>query len=281
MSKKVKKITTIITLLIIIAIGSYAGYFIGKFLSNKYFAVNVYAGISPNDLRDDISNISITGKTPDDFDSVIAFQLAERVMQSSDNYQAVGSSNIKTSLGVESKSVSLDWRDGDQLYYGYTTYNSMIKESRQCYYTIGGDLHVQSGTPTDETIENVQWEKSTENLSWDEYYEKYGKYPNVDVAFIASTKTVIEDSGIEKHGELYKFTLKLDCKLSTIGYIKQIGMNMGVNPANVSFSLVEFTCYLDQDFKFTKLIRHEIYTVPYGGINLTLDTLYTSTYTIN
>lgn len=264
-----------------LTIGVYAGYFVGKLISNKYFAVNIYENISPNDLRDDISYISIDGKTPLDFEPVIAFQLAERVLETSESYTAIGSSNIKTSLGINTQSKTLDWRDGDQLYYGYTTYNSVVKEARQCYYKIGGELNIQSGTPTDSTIENVQWENSYENLSWEEFYVKYGKYPNCNVAFIASTKTVKESSKVEKDGDYYKFTITLDPKLSTVGYIKQVGNNMGVNPASVIFDLVKFTCTLDENFKFVYLDRFEIYTVPYGGMSLTLDTVYTSTYTIN
>ena len=254
----------------VIGVALFSGYFVGNFLSDKYFLKCKYANMTAEMLRDDISNININVTDPDDLDSAIAFQVAEKVMRESMHYEARGKTIVDTSAGVTQESSSIDRRDGDDLYFGFTTYSSVVKVSKQCHYNIGGDVNIQEGTPTDGTVEHVNWSNKTSNYTWEEYNELFGRYANDSSCFIVSTKTVTQDSGVEKDGELYKFTINLDPELSTIGYVKQIGNNAGINPASVVFNYASLTVWLDEDFKFVKQQKSESYTVPYAGINLTL-----------
>lgn len=274
------RIFYIFLFLLVLSFGLVGGFFVGNLISSKYFIFNKYENLTPEMLRDDLSSISIENKTPADFSSGIAFQLAEQVMLSSTKYEARGKGIVNTSLGVTQESSTLDKRDGDNLYLGFTTFSSMVKTSRQAHYHIGGDVNMQTGTPTDGTIENVKWDNQFDNYTWEEYKELFGKYANYNSSYIVSTKTIKEDYKMEMDGNLYKFSVLLDNDLSTVGYRKQIGNNVGINPNAVIFNRLELTFWIDKNFKFTKQTKFESYTIPYAGVNVTLELTNEAIYNI-
>lgn len=282
MAKKIKKskIFSVIIITLILGLGVASGFFVGNIIADKYFTINKYENLTPEMLRDDLSGIKYEHKTPKDFNSAIAFQIAEQVMLNSTKYEARGKGIVTTSVGVTQESSTLDMRDGDNLYIGFTTYSSMVKVSKQAHYHIGGDINMQNGTPTDGTIENVNWSDNFDNYTWEEYNELFGKYANYNCSYIISTKTIKEDLGMEMDGDLYKFSIILDTELATIGYKKQIGNNAGINPNAVIFNALELTFWLTKEFKFTKQVKFESYTVPYGGLNVTLELDNEAIYTI-
>lgn len=260
----------LIYFLIITGLGIFSGYFVGNIIASKYFSINKYEDITTNMLRDDLSKINYKNKTPDQFDSAIAFQIAEQVMIASTKYEARGTGLIKTSIGVDQVSTSIDTRDGDDLYFGFTTYSSLVKVSKQSNYKIGGPIKIQDGTPTDGTIENVNWQNKYNEYTWDEYYDVFGKYANYNCCVVVSSKTVSEDLGVEKDGDLYKFSVVLDPGISTVGYVKQVGNNAGINPCEIVFHEINLTFWIDKDFRFVKQVKYESYTLPYGGIDVIL-----------
>ena len=221
-------------------------------------------------LRDDISKINIASVDPDDVSPAIAYQVAEKVMKESTHYEARGRTLVDTSAGVHQESSTIDRRNGDDLYFGFTTFSPVIKVSMQSYFNIGGDVNIQNGTPTDGTVEHVNWSNSIDEFSWEGYKEYFGRYANESSCFLVSTKTVLESSVVERDGDLYKFTVVLDPELSTIGYVKQIGNTAGVNPSLVEFKYATLTVWLDSDFRFVKQQKSESYALPYAGIHLTL-----------
>lgn len=280
LSKKIKPITTLVQIAIIV-VAIISGYVFGSVYSTKKFSNNVLSSQEIELLRNDISNISITNKAPSDFNGAIAFQLAERVLIESTNYEVVGIGTMDTSLGVKQSSATIDRRNGNDLYFAFTTYSSVVKTSRQASYHLGENVKMYHGTPNDETTTNVNWSNKFEEYSWEDYYKTFGKYANVNCSYIVSTETAISVSEFEIENDLYKCTIELDPQKGSSAYIKQIGANMGVDPATVKFHKILFTFYLTQDFKFVKIVKFESYTVPYFGINLTLDSKIDTLFTIN
>lgn len=279
-NKICKKLFLIVGFIIILGIGTFGGYFVGNLISSKYFTFNKYENITPDSLRDDVKNINTSGKTPADYSAAIAFQIAEEVMMASNKYEARGTGIIKTSAGVTQYSSTIDKRDGDNFYLGFATYSSLIKTAKQGFYTLGGTIKMQNGTPTDRSVENANWSRNYEEYSWEEYNELFGKYANRNCSYVISTKTVKEDLGMTMDGNLYKFSVILDAPLSAIGYKKQIGNNSGMNPDSVIFNELELTFWLDENFKFKKQVKYESYTVPYGGLSVTLNIDNESIYVI-
>lgn len=258
-----------------------SGFFIGNILSSKYFTSNKYQNINAEELRDDISKIQINNKTPENFSGAIAFQIAEEIMINSSSYEMYGYSNVKTSAGVSSVSITTDIKSGNSHYIAFSTYSSLIKTARKANFEIGGNIKLYEGTAKDETLENCTWSDKYTEYTWDEYYEYFGKYANRNSTYIVSTKTVLTDSGVIKENNLYKFSLVLDPNLSTLGYAKQIGNNVGLNPSLIIFNDISLTFWLDENFKLVKHEKHESYTVPYGGISVTLDVSNVGTYNIH
>ena len=266
-----------ISLSLILAI--FAGFFAGNLISDSVFPKNVYANLNGDDLRDDVSKISTIGKKPSDFSSAIAFQIAEENLMKSTKYTIIGEGTIETSAGVSQTSYSEDIRDGDSLYYGLTTFSSIIKASKEAHYTIGGDIVVYNGTPKDPGLDNVEWTDST-TYTWEGYKEAYGRYVNRNCNYVVSTKTVVEDTGFSLDNGIYKCYVELDPVLGGSNYIRQVGTNMGVNYKQVVFNRIYLTFWLDENFNFVKIEKFESFTVPYAGIELTLNTSITTNFDI-
>ena len=265
-----RNLTTSICLLAVICVAIFSGYFLGNLITNKHFITDKFGNLTTAMLRDDISKINVASVDPDDVSPAIAYQVAEKVMKESTRYEARGRTLVDTSAGVHQESSTIDRRNGDDLYFGFTTYSPVVKVSMQSYFNIGGDVNIQNGTPTDGTVEHVNWSNSVDEFTWEEYKDYFGRYANESSCFLVSTRTVRESSAVERDGDLYKFTVVLDPELSTIGYVKQIGNTAGVNPALVVFNYATLTIWLDEDFKFVKQKKSESYSLPYAGINLTL-----------
>jgi len=263
------KIKAIICITLSAILACVCGFFAGQLITDKAFPIDNYLNINGDDLRDDLSALSVEGKTPDDFSGAIAFQLAEEVLLSSTNYMVVGVGTIETSLGVSQTSYTEDWRNGDDVYIGFTTYSSFVKASKQANFKIGGDVLMLNGTPNDSTLSNVDWGDGV-NYTWEGYKEAFGKYPNRNCCYVVSSSTVVSDSGFTKEDGLYKCSLVLNPTLGGSNYAKQVGTNMGVDYKKVTFNEIRFTFWLDEDFKFVKQQKYESYTVPYAGIELTM-----------
>jgi len=282
MARKTNKTRVLHSLLTILITGLsiFGGYFVGNMINGKYFTIDKYKNLNAEELRDDISNIKYENKKPDDFNSAIAFQIAEQVMFNSNSYDMNGYSTINTSAGISSVSITKDTKRGNTHYIGFMTYSSFIKTARQATFEVGGDIDLYEGTPVDETLENTNWSDKHQHFTWDEYYDYFGKHANRNAVYIVSTKTVIQDSGVIKDGDLYKFSLELDPVLSTVGYSKQIANNVGLNPSSIIFNKITITFWLDKNFKFVKQEKFESYTVPYGGISVTLELTNKGTFEI-
>lgn len=279
MNKTNSKILKSLPILILFIIAIIGGYFVGNLVIAKNFVAESINNENIESLRDDISLISIANKTPDQFDGAIAFQIAEKVLRESTVYEVLGDGIIETSLGVTQTSKTIDRRNGDELYIGFTTYSSFVKTSRQSHFKIGGDINLQYGSPSDPSVENASWSKKYDHYTWESYYETFGKHANVNCSYIVSTKTVTSDSGFTKDGDYYSCTLELDPILGSRAYVKQVGANTGIAPANIIVHKIQFTFWLDENFRYIKQEKFESYTVPYYGINMTLDASVNVSYT--
>ena len=170
MAKKVRKKWLIgLVCTFVVAIGIYSGYFVGKMVSDKYFLVDKYSGYTEEMLRDDLTAYAYESKNPDDFEAPLAFQIAEVVMSNSPSYEVRGSTITNTSVGVTQKSASIDKKEGEDYYVGFTTYGSVVKVAKQCNFKEGGEVKMQNGTPTDASVENVDWSNNFDEYGWEEY----------------------------------------------------------------------------------------------------------------
>lgn len=279
-NKGLKNFLSTLPLIAVIISSLLLGAIAGNFISSKAFSNTILTSSDIESLRDNISSAELS-KSPIAVSGATAFQLAEKVQRESTNYEIIGDGTIDTSLGVSQSSRTIDRRNGNELYIAFTTFSTFVKESRQSSFVIGGDINLQHGTPTDASTTNVNWSNTSDHYTWQSYYDTFGKYANINCSYIVSSKTVISDSGMIKDGNLYRCTLELNPILGSSAYIKQIGANMGVDPATIKFHKILFTFWIDENYKFVKQEKFESYTVPYLGINLTLNATVNVSYSIH
>ena len=277
---KKNKILSIMTSIFLCVIAIAGGYVCGNLIASKRYPVSTYANIDPANLRDDIESIDLSGKTPADFNGAVLFQIAEKVQEESRNYEIIGIGTIQTSLGIQQSSYTLDKRTGDDLYFKFVTYSSLVKVAKQSSYQLGGNVIINDGNPKDAEAKNVNWTNTYNEYTWEGYKEEFGKYANHNCSYIVSTKTATSCSEVEKDGDLYKCSIELDTTLGCVVFAIQIGANMGVDPETVTFNKVAFTFWVDENFRFVKQEKFESYTVPYMGVNVTLDGNINLTYAI-
>ncbi len=274
-----KKILSLVISFFIVAIAVVCGYMAGSFISEREFVVDIYANLTEDQILDDITKLNWQSKTPDQVTPAEAFQIAEYVLTIRNKYTIVGEGKMDTSLGVSQTSYTEDIKNGDDLYLAFVTYSSIIKIARQCNYNIGGEIVMYEGKPKGRTTADCAWTDKCETYSWEEYKEVFGKYANKNSSYLVGNNSTLSATFNGVKDGLYGFTINLHPVYGTLCYAKQIGMNMGIDPSNVSFSTLSVSFYLTKDFEFVSQEKNEVYTLPYAGVNVTITANINVNYT--
>lgn len=269
--KKKLRIGSILLTFVLVCIGCVGGYMIGSKIADKYFIVDIYAGISADQLVDDITKLGWEKKTPDKLTPAEAFQVAEFVLSETERYQIIGQTDLQTSLGVSQGTISLDQRLGEDYRFEFVTYSKFVKLAKLCDYKLNGDIVIYDGTPNSATLEDVKWSDKHDDFTWEGYKETFGKYANRNCSYYVCNATTLKSEFIKKEGENYTFKIDLDPIKSTVCYATQIGTNMGINPSSIKFDTISVTFTIDSEYHFIQQQKLEIYSLPYMGVTVGLE----------
>ncbi len=265
-----KKILTAILSIVIIAVALVSGYMVGSLIGDKKFVVDIYANLTSDKIVDDITKLNWENKTPDQLTPAEAFEVAEYVLTQQNTYNIIGNGTLDTSLGITQSSYTEDRKNGDDLYLAFVTYSTLIKVAKRCNYVVGGEIAMNDGKPNGKTTNDVTWTDKYERYTWEEYKETFGKYANKNCSYLVANNSVTESSFDGVVDGVYCFSVTLHPIYSTLSYARQIAMNMGVEPSNVTFSALKMSFKMDKDYKFIEQTKYEQYTLPYAGVNVTI-----------
>lgn len=273
-----KRVKHIILMLILSLCAVFVGYIIGNAINAKFFVADVYADIEEGQLFDDISKIKYSGKTPDKFSAGIVFQIADQNQVASTKYTIIGEGTMATSLNVTQEVYNSDSRNGNQITLFYATCSKLLKVAKKSTFTIGGDIQLYDGKPSDTTYENTKWTDKHDDYTWEGYKETFGKYANINSSLIVSTKTILSEKYLGEKNGLYTFEVVLDNRLGAYVYVQQIAANLGVNVSSVSFTEIKMTFSVDKNFNHAVQTKHICYSLPFMGVNVKMVEDATSTY---
>lgn len=268
MKKRAKRFWSTVLTVVLVAVGCLGGYMIGSKISDKYFVVDKYAGISADDLKDDITLLGWEKKTPDQLTPAEVFQVAEHVLEETRRYRITGYTNLQTSIGVSQGMSTLDQRIEDDFRFSFVTYSKFVKVAKVCDYQLYGDIIIYDGDPHSDQLDDVTWSDKHDDYTWEGYNETFGKYANTNCSYYVGNSSTLSGELLHKENGLYTFKITLDPIKSTICYAKQIGTNMGINPSNVNFDLISVEFTIDSDWHFIKQIKREEYSLPYMGVTV-------------
>lgn len=268
--RKFKFWSTLLSVVLVL-VGSLGGYMIGNKIADKYFIVDIYAGVSADQLVDDITKLGWEKKTPDKLSPAEVFQVAEFVLSESEKYQIIGATDLQTSVGVSQGTISLDQKVGDDYTLKFVTFSKFVKMAKLCNYKLNSDLQIYDGKPNSASLDDVVWTDSHDDFTWEGYKETFGKYANRNCSYYVCNKTALSGEFVKKEGDLYIFKIDLDPILSTSCYAKQIGTNMGINPSSIKFETVSVTFTVDSGYHFVKQEKFEKYSLPFMGVNVGIE----------
>lgn len=254
------------------------GYFTGSLLTSKFFTIDKYAGINKEDLLEDVSNIYYEGKTPDQLSATDTFIVALHILHSQQTYIRNSNGELETSLGVKQYIHNRSGKMGDMHFMEVSTYSSIIKNAGRFNYKIGEDIRYQNGTPSDITLDSVQWKDEYGDYTYDEYTELLGRRPEYESTYIISSKTLNSATPCTKNNNLYTYTIELNPMLATISYLNEISFVSDIEKSSINFTkvIVEFT--VDENFVLISQKNQEVYTVKYSGIPVTISSVYNITF---
>ena len=150
--------------------------------------------------------------------------------------------------------------NGDEAYFTYLSESSMVSVFKKVSYNPNGDhVDVYNGKGQ---ITNLEWvhEKGYTNT---EYLEMVGCEAGKPIDYVVSRKTVAEEGEMQREGENYKFTLKLNAKKAVSKYVKKMKWVSGLADYPV-FDSVEIDFVVDKDMNFLTIGVKESYSVNYG-----------------
>ena len=255
------------------------GYFTGNLLTGKFFAIDKYAGISKSDLIEDVSTISYEGKTPDQLSATDAFIVALHILHNQHTYIRNSNGELETSLGVKQYIHNRSGKSGDMHFMEVSTFSSIIKKAGRFNYKIGDTIRYQNGTPSNTSLDSVQWTDDYGDYTYDEYSELLGRRPEYESTYVVSSKTQDSASSCSINNGLYTYTIELNPTLATISYLNEISFVSDIDKSSINFSKVTLEFTVDKNFVLISQKNQEVYSVKYSGIPVTISSVYNITFT--
>ena len=276
--KKTKKILQIVTTCIICISAIATGFFIGTKISDKYFSIDKYAGLTKEELMDDISNINYEDKTPDQLNATDVFNIAINILRTRNNYIRTAFGELETSIGITQFTNSRSGKTNTSHFQESSTYSSMIKRAGRFTYEEGEKIHYQEGTAQGNGLDTVEWVDEFTDYDYDEYEELIGRQLDYESTYIVSSKTAIESSQCAINGDEYTYTITLDPTLASLTYLKEISYVSDVDPKTINFQSITMEFTVNSKFEFIRQQNLEVYSLKYSGIPVTINATYNITY---
>ena len=275
MSKKGTKVSkpfefnrkSIILLIVISLAGILTGVFVGGF----FIGVDVpeYGSYDEASLRDDVEKLSndAQGRSPSRYKPYEIFEIAE--------YRLFTHGSVLVNTEGAVATIANQRIAGIKAYENGVFFKENISAGiknvgERTYFTEGTDtLTCYEASSVKDMVASY---KSPTTRTYDEYCEINGVPIDSFVAYIVSSKTVLnQDAQAERitleNGETgYQFVLQLHPIYSVLNYVYQM-QNLSQLPSLPAFADVTLTVVVDEEFRFISVETLEHYTVNYMGIN--------------
>lgn len=261
---KLTKVWAVISVCIISAI---CGFFSGNLISKLLFPSNTL-NIDPKELMDDPKLINYENKTPDQLSGTQVFLVAYHKLEQSNNYKFYTTGKIETSVGVNQTTKATRSKNGNNYFYEFATYSSMIKTANRIKFTPGEDIIIEVGAPTDDTLNIVNYNGKTKSHSYEEFHTLIGRDPKCTTGYLVSSKTVLSCSPCTIENDTYTYTLNLIPKLGGILSKHEISYVSGVDVNAVEFLSIEITFTVDKNFNLMSQTAIDQYKMQYAGIGV-------------
>lgn len=265
--KLLKKLPIVATCVLAIA----CGVFVGNIINSKYFKSNNLNSINAQDLIDDVSLINYKGKTPDELSATEVYVVAYHILENKNSYNFVSHGNIKTSVGVNQTTYTHRSKNGNDYYYEFATYSSMIKKASRFSFVKGGDINMELGEPTDESLKTINYSGKFENHTYEEYYKLIGREATATSNYLVSKKTVTEESSCQIENGNYTYTLTLNPLLASITSRQEIAYVSNVDENSINFLNIQITFTVDKEFNLISQTATDEYKMKYAGIGVTVN----------
>ena len=266
----------IINLVIVIVIGVFSGFLIGMwFISNKVDP-NLY-NIDVALLKDDTTKIrnEAVGKSPTELGATKSCVLAFDNTFNYENVMVVGVGNVNA-MGVNQAINSKCIRIGDKIFSESVSVSKFVKAADR-FYLENGSIQKVKGNINGST---VTWNGNTSNLTLDEYKTTMGGSINEYMLYIVSSKTVVNESKVEKTTDgNYTFVLELDKVKSVLNYVKNMKATGGLSDYPVFNENILLTITIDSNYRLLEAKTEEKYTAKIGPLNANSKGTLTNTFT--
>ncbi len=258
---------SIIALIIISLVGVISGVFIGGFFIGPQ--VPDYSQYDEASLRDDAKALSdkAQNKSPSLYKPYEIFEIAEYRLFSHGSVRVSSSGGVDT---IASQKIAGIKAFEDGVYFKENISKGIKNVGERTYYDLGKEITKYSASNIND--EMIATYKPSQKIDYNEYLEINGVPMTSFVAYIVSSKTVLnindkyEIITLDNGQTGYKFSLQLDPVFSVINYVKQI-KNLSQLPNYPAFNDVTLTVVVDEQFRFISIETLEHYTVNYMGVN--------------
>ena len=277
----------VVLIVILVFAGIASGFYCGNlYLSTKYKSID-YSKLNESDFLPNFEEIlkKNNGKTIDQVSPIDAFIIAQYNLDNCEMFSAISQGNLTHNYGKQSVYTYRYKYNGIQLTEEISTskMKSVAKKTKyenNIVYVYNGDTSSSS---------TAVWADSFTKYTYDEYKQAVGVYPDSNIAFIVSDKTVnpsdtkalVAGSGTKLTNGNMRFTILLNKENAVMNYVKKIQYMSELSDCP-TFSTIEITFEIDKNFNFVSITSNEIYSFKYlGGIFVTCSGSITTTYDFN
>lgn len=262
-----------------LATGFGAGFLIGHFAKPK---VPDFDNVDINAAEDDNSGLierynaaKTAGKDPmSEFTIPELANIALQKFESHEHSYSYGYGNVKSAVNLEIRNATI--KNGNEFMEESLSKSAagaivnVIVSQRDYQHGIeeGSDVDSYIGTIKDNNVENADWTNATKTTyTTEEYEDTFGKKVSRTSIYIVSSKSVLEDSTIEKTADGYTINMNLDTVKGVARYRKRM---MNISGSEVkSFEYVRLTYKVDSDFNLITTKTSERYAAGMGGVSAT------------
>ena len=263
--KKIKKISTIILAIIIIAVAGILGYIAGNTINGKYFIVDKYASLTRENYSDDISTIKYEGKSPDEFTPIEVYLISLK-HSTSKNYTKHLTGEILISVGITQSVEAISTRKDNVYSFTNISSSSLYSLAERCTYSPNEPIRIQKGKLSGSGISSVSWTDKYEEYEYEEFAEILGREPTNQCQYIVSSKTATDYKLVSKENGKYTYEIVLDPFYATFCYVNEIAHNSGVDKSTITFKALNLKFTIDESFNIIEQYSTEVYDLVYSGI---------------
>jgi len=228
------------------------------------------------------------GKTPDKFNAVQVYNIAEYNLNNSRNFFKLMNGTVHNSMTGAQAMRSEKIRVGDEYCFNKLSPNLSLSLANVCsqvrYDAADGEIKIaESGTWLSTTGELKASFDSHADWTKEKYLQTFNIGPTVVLPYIISSNVCFEEnvSAVKSNGDgTYSFDIDLSGDYLTLAasyYTYEIMFSSGLTDAPV-WKTLHMTVTVDEKFNFVSIDYKEVYDMSYLGITVTVTDTFFDTF---